>query len=207
MKLILSSCDFLNENSKKCILDNIAKPLDKNKVLFIPNEKFQVDNLDKYYKRLEYDGFKKENIFIFNEYEVDKFEYLDIDLIYIGGGNTFYTLDKLKKTNFDKCIIEYLNKGVIYIGGSCGAHIVSSNIEHVLNFDLNSVNLEDFTGLNLFNGIIIPHFDNSREIVYQDLIKENRYKVYTLTDNATIIAIDNEIKIYDNWENLWKKII
>ena len=65
MKLILSSCDFLNENSKKCILDNIAKPLDKNKVLFIPNEKFQVDNLDKYYKRLEYDGFKKENTFIF----------------------------------------------------------------------------------------------------------------------------------------------
>ena len=197
MKLILSSCDFLNENSKKCILDNIAKPLDKNKVLFIPNEKFQVDNLDKYYKRLEYDGFKKENIFIFNEYEVDKFEYLDIDLIYIGGGNTFYTLDKLKKTNFDKCIIEYLNKGVIYIGGSCGAHIVSSNIEHVLAFDTNYVGLTDFNGLNLFKGIIIPHYNKDREYVYNSLLKENKYKVYPLTNDGSIVINDKIVKIYD----------
>lgn len=197
MKLILSSCDFLNENSKKCILDNITKPLDKNKVLFIPNEKFQVDNLDKYYKRLEYDGFKKENIFIFNEYEVDKFEDLDIDLIYIGGGNTFYTLDKLKKTNFDKCIIEYLNKGVIYIGGSCGAHIVSSNIEHVLAFDTNHVGLTDFNGLNLFKGIIIPHYNKDREYVYNSLLKENKYKVYPLTNDGSIVINDKIVKIYD----------
>ena len=197
MKLILSSCDFLNENSKKCILDNIAKPLDKNKVLFIPNEKFQVDNLDKYYKRLEYDGFKKENIFIFNEYEVDKFEYLNIDLIYIGGGNTFYTLDKLKKTNFDKCIIEYLNKGVTYIGGSCGAHIVSSNIEHVLAFDTNYVGLTDFNGLNLFKGIIIPHYNKDREYVYNRLFKENKYKVYPLTNDGSIVINDKIVKIYD----------
>ncbi len=39
MKMILSSCDFINENSKKVILDNIEKPLCKRKVLFIPNEK------------------------------------------------------------------------------------------------------------------------------------------------------------------------
>lgn len=197
MKLILSSCDFLNENSKKCILDNITKPLDKNKVLFIPNEKFQVDNLDKYYKRLEYDGFKKENVFIFNEYEVDKFEDLDIDLIYIGGGNTFYTLDKLKKTNFDKYIIEYLNKGVIYIGGSCGAHIVSSNIEHVLAFDTNYVGLTDFNGLNLFKGIIIPHYNKDREYVYNNLLKENKYKVYPLTNDGSIVINDKIVKIYD----------
>ena len=197
MKLILSSCDFLNENSKKCSLDNIAKPLDKNKVLFIPNEKFQVDNLDKYYKRLEYDGFKKENTFIFNEYEVDKFKDLDIDLIYIGGGNTFYTLDKLKKTNFDKCIIEYLNKGVIYIGGSCGAHIVSSNIEHVLAFDTNYVGLTDFNGLNLFKGIIIPHYNKDREYVYNSLLKKNKYKVYPLTNDGSIVINDKIVKIYD----------
>ncbi len=202
MKLILSSCDFLNENSRKRITQNIKKPLDKNKVLFIPSVPYQINNLAKYYKRLELDGFKKENVYIFNEYEVNKFTDLDIDLIYIGGGNTFATLKKIKETKFDKYIINYLNNKVIYIGGSCGAHIVSSNIEHVLNFDLNSVNLKDFTGLNLFNGIIIPHFDNSREIIYQDLIKENKYKIYTLTANATLIATDNKIKIYDNWEEL-----
>lgn len=39
MKMILSSCDFINDNSKNTILSNIDKDLDKCKVLFIPNEK------------------------------------------------------------------------------------------------------------------------------------------------------------------------
>ena len=39
MKLILSSSDFINENSKQVILDNIDNELSNNKVLFIPNEK------------------------------------------------------------------------------------------------------------------------------------------------------------------------
>ena len=39
MKLILSSCDFRNEKSKKTILNNLGKPIDQCKLLFIPNEK------------------------------------------------------------------------------------------------------------------------------------------------------------------------
>ena len=39
MKLILSSCDFRNEKSKRTILDNLSKPIDQCKLLFIPNEK------------------------------------------------------------------------------------------------------------------------------------------------------------------------
>ena len=196
MKLILSSCDFLNSNSRKCILDNITKPLDKCKALFIPNEPYLINNLDKYYKRLELDGFKKENLYIYNENESEKFENLDIDLIYIGGGNTFYTLNKIRKKYFDKSIINYLKNGVIYIGGSCGAHIVTSNIEHVLHFDNNFVGIADFDGLNLFKGIIIPHYSKSREFVYQKLLKDNKYKVYFLTDDDSIVVNDNTVYIY-----------
>lgn len=196
MKLILSSCDFLNQNSRKCILDNITKPLYKCKVLFIPNEPYLINNLDKYYKRLELDGFRKENLYIYNENESEKFENLDIDLIYVGGGNTFYTLNKIRKKDFDKSIINYLKNGVIYIGGSCGAHIVTSNIEHVLHFDNNFVGIADFDGLNLFKGIIIPHYSKSREYVYQKLLKDNKYKVYSLTDDDSIVVNDNTVYIY-----------
>ena len=198
MKLILSSCDFLNENSKKCILNNINKPLDKCKVLFIPNEPYLINNLDKYYKRLESDGFKKEKSYILNENKIDEFRDLNIDLIYIGGGNTFYTLNKIKKNHFDKCIINYLKKGVIYIGGSCGAHIVTSNIEHVLSFDDNFVGIKDFDGLNLFKGIIIPHYDKSRKSIYKKLLNDGKYKVYPLTNDGSIVVNNNIITIYDN---------
>ena len=51
MKLILSSCDFLNHNSKKVILENIDKELSECKVLFVPNRKATYEKIhsDKYY--------------------------------------------------------------------------------------------------------------------------------------------------------------
>ena len=124
MKLILSSSDFINEHSKQVILNNIDKELSDNKVLFIPNEKATREKIksDKYYDRLYNDGFtKRDNIYIFDETKVDIFRNLNIDLIYISGGNTFATLDKIRKCGFDKDIINYIKNGVIYIGGSCGA--------------------------------------------------------------------------------------
>ena len=61
-------------------------------MLFIPNEKATKDkiNSDKYYDRLYKDGFtNRDNIYVFDETEVDRFRNLNIDLIYISGGNTF----------------------------------------------------------------------------------------------------------------------
>ena len=86
MKLILSSCDFINENSKQVILDNVDKKLSECKVLFIPNEKATKEkiNSNKYYERLKTDGFEnKNNIYIFDESRPNDFRNLDIDLIYV----------------------------------------------------------------------------------------------------------------------------
>ena len=201
MKLILSSSDFINECSKQVILDNIDKKLSDNKVLFIPNEKATKEKIDsnKYYDRLYDDGFtNKDNIYVFDESEVDKFRNLDIDLIYISGGNTFLTLDKLRKCGFDKDVINYINNGVIYIGGSCGAHIVTKNIEHVKAFEDN-YDVIDFNGLGLLDGIIIPHYNEEeynpslRKEIYDKLLEEGKYKVYTLTNSESLIVIDNNV--------------
>ena len=66
MKLILSSCDFINENSKKVILDNINGDIKKLKVLFVPPGKATKRDLisGKYLDRLIEDGFNKDNIYI-----------------------------------------------------------------------------------------------------------------------------------------------
>ena len=73
----------------------------------------------------------------------------DFDIIYMLGGNTFYLLDVIRKTNFDKQIIDFINKGKIYIGSSAGSEILGSSIEPALNYDLNNVNMKDFTGLKI----------------------------------------------------------
>ena len=201
MKLILSSCDFINKNSKKTILDNIDKELNKCKVLFIPNEKATPYKLksDKYYLRLKEDGFtNKNNIYIFDESRPNDFKDLKIDLIYVGGGNTFATMDKLRKCNFIEVINNYINNGVIYIGGSCGAHLVTSNIKHVLEFEQNKVGLNEYEGLGFLDGIIIPHFDKTREKKYQKLLKSSKYKIYTLTNDDSIVIIDDKINVIRN---------
>lgn len=193
MKLILSSCDFLNTNSRKVIINNINKKLEDCKVLFIPNEKDT--SIDKHYNRLYKDGFtNKNNIYIYDENNTDKFKNLDLDIIYVGGGNTFVTLNKIRKNNFDQELYTYISNGVIYIGGSCGAHIVTSNIKHVLNFEDNNIGITNYDGLNLFNGIIIPHYDSSREEVYKKLLEENKHKIYTLTNDESLVIADNVIK-------------
>ena len=200
MKLILSSLDFHNEKSKQAIVDNIDKPLEDSKLLFIPNEKADDQRIysNKYYNRLKKLGFNKENIYVFDDKKASNFTNLNIDLIYVGGGNTFATLKKLRDCGFDKALISYIKNGVTYIGGSCGAHIVGQNIEHLLPFDENYVNLTDFSGLGLVDGIFIVHYDAEeygpelRREVYQRLVNENKYKVYKLTNEDTLVVEDNK---------------
>ena len=205
MKLILSSSDFINEHSKQVILNNIDKELSNNKVLFIPNEKATREKIksDKYYDRLYRDGFtKRNNIYIFDETEADRFRNLNIDLIYVSGGNTFATLDKIRKCGFDKDIINYIKNGVIYIGGSCGAHIASKNIKHLEKLDDNYLNIKDYDALGLFDGIIIPHYNEEeynpklRKQIYDILLIENKYKVYALTNDDSLVIIDDTIIEY-----------
>ena len=204
MKLILSSRDFLNDNSRKVIMDNLPKKIEECKVLFIPNEKANDENLksDKYYNRFFKDGFtNKNNIYIFDEKKANDFKDLELDLIYIGGGNTFATMKKIKDSNFDKEIIKYVRNGVTYIGGSCGAHIVTKNIEHAKYFDTVCDDFDDFTGLGLFDGIIIPHFDEERQKVYDLLKNKNEWKIYPLTDDDSIIVDDENIRIISDDKN------
>ena len=108
---------------------------------------------------------------------------------------------KIKDSGFDKHIIKYVENGVTYIGGSCGAHIVTLNIEHLLSLDNNYCNLEDFDALGLFDGIIIPHYEakefnpNIREKLYNELVKQNKYKVYKLKNDESIVIIDGKITL------------
>ncbi len=189
MKLILSSCDFRNEKSQKVITDNLPYPIDKCRLLFIPNEKATEEAIssDLYYDRMQEFGFVKENVYVFDHNNPDKFRNLDIDILYISGGNTFGTLDKIRKCNFDNDIIRYVKSGVVYIGGSAGAHIASKNIKHVENYDENIVGLTDYSGLGLFDGVLICHYTDSRKYDFEQLTQHSEFNVYALTDEDSIV--------------------
>ena len=103
-------------------------------------------------------GFAKDNIAVFDYYNEQQFISLDLDVIYISGGNTFATLKRIKDCGFDKEIIRYVRSGVLYIGGSAGAHIATQSVAHIAAFDPIPDGMTDFKGLGLFDGIIFCHY-------------------------------------------------
>lgn len=202
MKLILSSCDFRNEKSKKAILNNLSKPIDQCKLLFIPNEKATQEAIhsEKYFLRMQEFGFARDNISVFDYYNEQQFINLDLDVIYISGGNTFATLKRIKDCGFDKEIIRYVRSGVLYIGGSAGAHIATQSVAHIAAFDPIPDGMTDFKGLGLFDGIIFCHYTEEHKALYDKLKSEGKYKVFALRDEDSLVVAstnDDVIRHYD----------
>lgn len=195
MKLILSSCDFRNEKSRKVIFAHLKKKIEKCKVLFIPNEKATPKAImsGKYHTRMQEFGFAKENVWVLDDSQADQFRDLNPDLVYISGGNTFATMQKIRACRFDKEIIRYVKEGAIYVGGSAGAHIASADIMHVAAFDDLPDEMSNFCGLGLFQGILLCHYTVEREPLYRQLQCEKRYPVYALTDEMSLVVDHQKI--------------
>lgn len=204
MKLILSSCDFRNEKSCAAIHRNLPKDISDCRVLFFPNEKATIEAIrsGKYDYRMQSFGFTKNNIHIFDYTNPEMFNNLDIDVIYISGGNTFATLGRIRSCEFDTQIVRYVKSGVTYIGGSAGAHIASQNIEHVSAFDPVPEGMTEFRGLGLFDGILICHYTEARKTLYDRLKADGKYNTYALTDNDSLVICSESNEIIDHYDRL-----
>ena len=175
------------------------------KILFIPTAT-NVDGYKKYIhltqKVFEDFGYEVENFDIsaFPE-EVAKEKLLEAEIVFISGGNTFYLLQELKKKNLISYLKERIGKGLIYIGESAGSVIIAPNIEYVSVMDnkILAEELDDYTGLNLVDFYIVPHFEeepfieSSRKIVelYKDKLDlkliNNKEAILVENNNFTII--------------------
>ncbi len=192
MKLILSSTDFGNPISAQFIKDNLGKPMESCRVLYFPNEKATEERIksDMYYNRVSAFGFQKQNIYVFNYYAPSGFDNLDIDVIYISGGNTFGTIKRIRETNADTLIKSYVKKGVIYIGGSAGAHIASTSLTHVSRYDTNTHGVTDMSGLGLYNGILLCHYNDDRKEHFNELKENSPFDVVALKNGESILVND-----------------
>lgn len=192
MKLILSSSDFGNPISAQFIKDNLGKPIEECRVLYFPNEKATEEriNSSKYYDRVSALGFQRQNITVFNYYDPVGYDSLEIDAIYISGGNTYGTIDRIREAKADVLIKKYVKNGAVYIGGSAGAHIACANISHVKRYDTNTFNVKDMRGLELYTGILICHYNKDREAHFLELKETSPFRVTALNDEESILIKD-----------------
>lgn len=127
----------------------------------------------------------------------------EVDLVLVAGGNTFYLLDWVKKSGFDKVIKKLVDHGLIYVGSSAGSIICCPTIEGAKRFDdpNEAPALTDYQGLNFFDKVIIPH---AHEAKYAQRIKDTTaemkamgFEVVTLTNNQAVLITDEGAKVVE----------
>lgn len=125
----------------------------------------------------------------------------NIDIIFVAGGNTFYLLEKLIESGFDKIIKTLVERGKYYIGSSAGSILAGLSIKPVKLLDdpSKAPNLKSFDGLKLIDKIILPHYGNEK---YQDkmnqILKDYsdlQDKIIKLTDNQALVVDNEKLKI------------
>lgn len=135
-------------------------------------------------------GFKKENIILSGQQKNNQ-DVFECDIYYCTEGNTFEVLSILRERGVDSVIKEGFKKGnKIYIGCSAGAAIAGVSIEEIKDFDRNFVGMLDFEGLNLFDGIIIPHYTMSelkRYISNSPGIEEKYNQILSVSNEKSLV--------------------
>lgn len=125
----------------------------------------------------------------------------EADVIWVNGGNTFYLLDRIRKSGFDE-MIKSLLKTRVYASVSAGSIIAGPSIEICqtkIIKDQNKVGLKDLTGLGLVDFVVLPHVGDYSVTPHPELIpefeKKVSYPVIPLNNNQAVSFIDGKRKI------------
>lgn len=167
-------------------------------VTFIPTASkpeevtFYVDNDRLAFEKL---GMKVEILNIEEEnYETIEKTLNKNDYIFISGGNTFYLLQELKKSQADKIISNLINQGKPYIGSSAGSIVLAPDIEYIKTMDDSSKapELSDTKAMGIINFSILPHFGNEpfSDITQQIFNNFHQKIVLVPLNNQQFIFID-----------------
>lgn len=198
-KLLLTSAGLINQNIIKNFLQLLNKPIYQAKIIFIPTAARSSEELkyvNKSKKKLVDLGIIKKNIKTINLNTPINFnDVKNYDACYVCGGNTFYLLKKIRETNFDKIIKEFINDNKLYVGVSAGSILAGPNIDIAIPFDKNDIDLKNLTGLNLTKIIVSPHYCKKEKIIIDNFKKKSKYKIIPLTDNQALLINNKEVKI------------
>ena len=115
------------------------------------------------------------------------------DLIYIGGGDTVFMLEKWKETGLDKLIIDAYEQGTIICGLSAGAICWFSDM--YTDYEIMRGQSSDYVmrkGLGVIDGVMCPHFNERETDFSQTVIRENITGAYAVENDCAIEFIDGQ---------------
>jgi len=152
------------------------------------------------YSKLAESQFKKLgfNTIDFIDIENDpRADFSKYSVIYVCGGNTFKLLKHAREANFKDIIIKLLERGGVYIGVSAGTIILTPTIQAaaLIDPDPNIVGISDFTGLNIVDFEIHPHYELEEESEIANYEKTTSHRVVRLTNTQALIVSGGNEKL------------
>lgn len=113
------------------------------------------------------------------------------DMIYVGGGDTVYMLDKWRETGVDKMLIDAYNQGKIICGLSAGA--ICWFTDMYTDYEIMRGQSSEYVlkkGLGVLEGAMCPHF-NEREKDFTDALKKGVINgAYCVENDCAIEFVD-----------------
>jgi len=197
-KLLLTSDGFVNPKIRQRFLELVGKNPKDIKVLFIPTASRGEHEMSYVYeseKELIETGIPKENTVWAQS--LKNIKTADYDAMYVCGGNTFYLMNEIKKTGFDKKIIDFINSGKVYVGVSAGSIIMCPDVSISESFDQNDVNIQDTVGLNMISKVITPHYQRKEKEIIDNWEKSHNYEVIRLNDGQGVEVLGEDMKIVE----------
>ncbi len=190
-----------NKNLDRAFVELLGK---KNPVVtFIPSSSYLSEQEFKTFVR-HYSKFKIARFIHFPvDVPFDKILFQEVmrsDAIHMGGGNTFYFLNSLRKAKLIPQLKAFAEGGGLLTGLSAGAILMTENIEMAgypeFDRDENVVNLTNLSALNLVDFLFFPHFRNSAryDAVFKKYTKSSPKTIYACPDGAGIVIRQDEIR-------------
>ena len=181
----------------------IKEEIDNKKVAFIPTASLHegytgyVGSARKLFKKL---GASVTEIDISTEaYSTIQAVFEDADVIYFTGGNSFFLMDQLRKTETDELLKKELANGKLMIGESAGAIICAPTIQYIEQMDEKpeDYSQEDSEGLDLIDFYVLPHYLTApfKKITERIMAEFSDLNICAINNHQAIIVNDEGSKV------------
>lgn len=214
MKLFLSSAGLTNNSLAGAFESLVGLSGDKVKIAFIPTAA-NVEEGDKGWLINDYYNLKKRNygVDIVDISSLPKEIWLprlrEANVIFVGGGNTFYLMSWINKSGLNTLLPELL-KSRVYAGISAGSMVPTINLKlstSQKSYSEKVFPLDNDKGLGFVDFHVRPHlnselFPKVRVKYLEKLAIEIPEPIYAIDDNTAIIVNGESIKVISvgKWE-------
>jgi dipeptidase E len=118
------------------------------------------------------------------------------DVIWLGGGNTYYLRWLLKETGADVVIRNLVKSGTVYGGGSAGAVVAGPTLDNFQDADDPQKAPElILEGLRLSEYVVVPHWQNEKFASVmkhaQSQLAKQGFQTVPITDEQAVIIVDD----------------